>query len=165
MNNLPAKSRDIWKKATEADKASALASLSALPSRATGNETIDKGSYYVALDGVTYHGLVEAVRAILKGSLGHTFFPSPVEMRRECDRAMSWHERERQRIANHEQRRQENIAIERAYAMNTPDARARVSKLYTDFCKSYAKPKPENSVILDPELLAQIPDRPDPRGK
>lgn len=112
------------------------------------------------MEGVTRYGLAEAVKAILKGSLGHTFFPSPVELRRECDSAMQWHERERQRIVRDQQRRQENAEIERSHRNITPEARERVSKVYGEFCKVFEKPKPENSATLDPELLKQVPDNP-----
>lgn len=100
--------QNVWIPATEMDKMGALASLAGLPSRQTSSEDLDRAAYYVALDGVTRHGLAEAVRFILKGSLGHAFMPSPPELRIQCDKAMQWHHDEAERI-----RRREQIARDR----------------------------------------------------
>ena len=107
MNSLQIR-QDVWTPATEADKAAALVSLAGLPSRQTSSAELDRAAFYVALEGVTRHGLAEAVRFILRGALGHGFMPSPPELRIQCDKAMQWHHDEAERI-----RRREQIATER----------------------------------------------------
>ncbi len=138
-----------------------------MPSRVVGDEAIDTGSYYVALEGVTRFSLVEAVRSILRGALGHTFFPSPVEMRQQCDKAMEPHIAARRREAVLERQRRENEAIERARKSITPEGRARAAKAYADYVAKYEASKrnePEGFISsLDPELVAQVPDAPPPR--
>lgn len=62
--------------------------MSGLPSRAAASVTASQAGYFVALDGVGLWSLQEAARAILRKSLGHGFFPSPSELRGECDRIM-----------------------------------------------------------------------------
>lgn len=133
--------------------------LSGLPSRATTAGELDNAAFMMALEGVTRHGLSEAVKFILRGALGHAFLPSPPELRQQCDRAMEWHERERLRIA-----RQEQIAKERKQfapaGEPSPEAKARVSAIYAEFCKGYEKAAAEDTLKLDPELVAQVPDNP-----
>lgn len=130
--------------------------LSGLPSRQTTAGDLDNAAFMLALEGVAKHGLSEAVKRILKGALGHGFLPSPPELRLQCDKAMEWHERERDRIRRREQ-------IEREMPVHrelTPEARARVNAIYADFCKGYEKASTEGTFRLDPELVAKIPDNP-----
>lgn len=120
---------------------------------------MDRAAYYVALEGVTRHGLFEAVKFILRGALGHGFFPSPPELRMQCDKSMEFHERERQRIARQEQMEREK----REHAPRgepSPEAKARVSAVYAEFCRGYEKASTEDTLRLDPELVAKIPDNP-----
>lgn len=105
--NLPAQSTDVWKTASHEDQIKALILLGTLPAREADNTTVDKAAYYLALDGVTLHGLHKAVRGILQGSLGHVFFPNPAELRIECDKAMAHHKRMQERIARQERIRRE----------------------------------------------------------
>lgn len=84
--------------------------LAGLPSRQTSSAETDEASYYLALNGVTKHGLFEAVKAALQHKLGHTFFPSPAELRMLCDKAMEHHVGMRERIARQEQIRRERPA-------------------------------------------------------
>lgn len=112
----------------------------------------------MALDGVTRHGLSEGVKAILKGALGHAFLPSPPELRMQCDKAMEWHVRERDRIL-----RQQRIARDRDPPRREPTEaeKARVAKLYADFCEGYKATKAaEDGPKLDPALVALVPDAP-----
>lgn len=136
-----------------------MVTLSGLPSRATTAGELDNAAFMMALEGVTRHGLSEAVKFILRGALGHAFLPSPPELRQQCDKAMEWHERERLRIA-----RQEQIARERKQfapvGEPSPEAKARVSAIYAEFCKGYEKAAAEDTLKLDPELVAQVPDNP-----
>lgn len=133
--------------------------LSGLPSRETTAGELDNAAFMMALEGVTRHGLSEAVKFILRGSLGHAFLPSPPELRIECDKAMEWHVRERERIARREQ--QERGRREHApKGEPSPEAKARVAALYADFCKSYEKLAAEDTLKLDPALVALVPDNP-----
>jgi hypothetical protein len=125
--------------------------------------SVDKAAYYIALEGATRHSLSEAVKAILRGALGHTFFPSPVEIRQQCDAVMSWHVQERRRIDNTRRQLQERRRFDEVDAQRTPQARARVEAAYASFCAGYEAQKPiEPGVYLDPELVAQVPDAPTP---
>ena len=120
------------------------------------SEALDRASYYVALEDVTRHGLSEAVRAILRGALGHAFFPSPPELRIQCDKAMEWHERERDRI----RRREESAKGLGRPVEHSEESKARVAKLYAEFCASYEKREDRFTAVLDPDLVAQVPDNP-----
>lgn len=127
MSYLPVLTIDVWKKATEGEKSVALATLATLPSRATSSVELDRAAYYVALDGVTRHGLAEAVKAILKGALGHAFFPSPPELRMQCDKAMDWHERMAARIRRRERTNEEFRRQQGNRDIPTTEEKARVS--------------------------------------
>lgn len=155
---LPTKQIDVWSPASQEDKIKALVLLAGLPAREAGDAQVDKAAYYIALDGVTRHGLGEAVKFILKGALGHTFFPSPVEIRLQCDKAMEWHDRERARIAHQERLRAERIGD---WPEPSPEAKARVARAYAAFCDGYKSTKAaEDGPKLDPELVAKVPDGP-----
>lgn len=157
---LPAVQSDIWKPATETEKIQALVTLSGLPSRATTAGELDNAAFMTALEGVTRHGLSEAVKAILKGALGHAFLPSPPELRIQCDKAMEWHRRERENIRRRER---ENAEFNRQHGgpwrPPTAEEKERAARVYADFCKSY-EPEPEDAPKLDPELVALVPDNP-----
>jgi hypothetical protein len=118
---------------------------------------LDNAAFMMALEGVTRHGLSEAVKFILRGALGHAFLPSPPELRIQCDKAMEWHIRERERIARQEHIRRDRLA---PIPEPSPEAKARVSAVYAEFCKSYEKAAAEDTLKLDPELVAQVPDNP-----
>lgn len=154
---LPTIQQDVWSKSTPDDWRAALAALERLPSRATFSVESDQQLYFIALEGTTKHGLSEAVKFILRGALGHTFFPQPPELRMQCDKAMEWHERERERA-----RRQDQMQRDRPAPRPEPSAaqRERVARLYADFCKGYEKAAAEETFRLDPDLVAQVPDNP-----
>jgi len=84
--------------------------LDRLPSRATSSAEFDQQIYFLALNGVTQHGLFAGVTAILQNALGHAFFPSPPELRGQCDKAMEPHIRERDRIRHREQMARDRLA-------------------------------------------------------
>lgn len=131
-------------------------SLSGLPSRVTTAGELDNAAFMIALEGVTRHGLLQAVKAILKGALGHAFLPSPPELRLQCEKAMEHHRWMRDRI-----RRRENSGEDVGpLGSPTPEAKARVSAIYARFCESYSKGKTEETMKLDPALVALIPDNP-----
>lgn len=119
--------------------------------------------YHVALDGVSRYALNEAVKAIIRGGLGHTFFPSPVEFRQQCEKAMEPHIRQADRIRRREQQAKDNAEFERVIASRTPEAIARQQAAYAAYCEQYKASKPvstEPSVVLDPEQVAKLPDAP-----
>jgi hypothetical protein len=170
--NLPTNQIDVWAKATDQDKLKALASLNSLPSRHTDTVEISEAGYFVALDGVTRYGLSEAVRAVLKGSLGHAFFPSPPELRMQCDKAMEWPERHRERQLReeryHRERRENNAIVQRS-----PEAIARQQAVYRQFlagCDDGGQQAAEDAdraeirarYGLTDEAVASIPDQPVP---
>lgn len=121
---------------------------------------MDKAAYYLALDGVTRYGLAEAVKSIMKNGLGHAFFPSPPELRGQCDKAMEYPERERERIRRRELEAEAMKSQAGDWREPTASEKARVSATYAEFCKGYEKAAAEETFMLDPELVAQIPDNP-----
>lgn len=155
---LPTIHQDVWIRATEDDWRKALALLDRLPSRATSSAAFDQRVYFLALDGTTRFGVEKATVAILQNALGHAFFPSPPELRGQCDKAMEPHEHERERIWQREKSKFPKDSWEPQ--QQTPEGRARVARAYAEFCKSYEKPAEETTTILDPELVAQVPDNP-----
>jgi len=170
MTNLPTKHQDVWIPATEADKAAALASLAGLPSRVTSSEGLDRAAYYLALEGVTRHGLATAVRKIMQNALGHGFMPSPPELRGQCDKAMEWHEAMAHRIRRRER---ENEEFNRQFGKpveRSEQGRARVSAAYQRFLSSYENGKADEEEAnraelrrrygMTPETLASIKDNP-----
>lgn len=162
---LPTKRQDVWARATETDMLQALASLAILPSRQADDARFDKAVFFLALDGVTRHGLVMAVKAILQGKLGHGFFPSPPELRLQCDAAMRAHEAERERIWRRERLRRE--ADEFRPVHHSPEERARVAGIMSSFRATPAEKaeQAERAEIrakygMTPEAIASVPDQP-----
>jgi hypothetical protein len=134
-----------------------MAMLGPLPARKALSEEIEDATYAIVMDGMTAHGLEEAVRAALRGEHGSTFFPSPPELKHLYDKAMEWHERELDRIHRREQIDRERIPPRDE---PSPEAKARVAALYADFCKSYEKLAAADTLKLDPALVALVPDNP-----
>lgn len=133
-----------------------------LPSRPVpdGTEAVARDAMYRALDGVTKYAFNEAINAVLRGKLGHTFFPSPVELRRLCDEAQRPHDDMARRARLSEEQRREREAWRAADEAKTPEARANVSSVYQRFCERYEPAPVEDTVTLDPELVAKVPDAP-----
>ena len=157
MTNLPTPQTDVWTPATEMDRTGALAALSTLPARASSR--LDRVAYHVALEGVTRWGLTEAVKAILRGALGHAFFPSPPELRVQCDKAMWWHEREAEKIRRRERENADWARQRGDWRPPTEAEKARARETYARFCAGHpmlANPPPR----LDPDLVARVPDNP-----
>lgn len=158
---LPATRPDLSIQATETQVLQALASLAVLPSRQAEDAALDQDMYRLALRGVSRHGLSQAVSAIMRGALGHTFFPSPVELRQQCDAAEEPLRRQIERDARRREWARENAEYARARAHRSPEAVARQQAAYKAFCEGYAQePIAQERVYLDPELLAQVPDAP-----
>jgi hypothetical protein len=108
--------------------------------------------------------LIEAVRRVLQGCLGHNFFPSPPELFRLCENIMAPYYAEEQRIKRRQAEAAENDERARIMARSTPESRRRVQEL-TDGVRAWksddlfphrkgANPK------LDQELVGLLPDRP-----
>lgn len=169
--NLPINQIDHWSKATDQDKIKALASLNSLPSRQTDTVEVSEAGYFVAMEGVTRYGLTEAIRAILKGGLGHAFFPSPPELRMQCDKAMEWPERQRERELRNQRYIRERIE-NNTIAQRTPEAIARQQAAYRKFLdgyqsKSISAEEAERAEIrarygMTNELIDALPDQPVP---
>lgn len=164
MTKLPAPHQNVWEPATEMAKTAALASLAALPSRQMSSETLDRASYFVALEGVTRVGLAEAVKAILRGALGHAFFPSPPELRIQCDRAMEVYEDQRTREARRE-RLEREASEHRPVGPKTPAQIERAKRLLANFHDGYVRPSDKFVPTLDPSLVAALPDNPKARER
>lgn len=118
--------------------------------------------YFVALEGVTRYALSEAVKGVMRNKLGHTFFPSPVELRRLCDEAQRPHQEYERRVRLTAEQAREREAWNRTQAERTPESRARVKAMLEHLSRIMpAASKPgEPSVELDPDLVAQVPDAP-----
>lgn len=140
-----------------------LARLSSLPSRqvAEGTEDDAKDAMYRALKGVTRYALNDAMNAVLRNKLGHTFFPTPVELRRLCDEAQRPHQEYERRVRLTEEQLRERREYDRIQAMKTPESRARVRAMMQDLATLIGTHKTATGKpLLDPELVAQIPDAP-----
>lgn len=131
---VPAISSDPWTKATHDEKVAALAGMNSMPSRQNVSSAVNLAGYLIALDGVTRYGLTTAVKAILQGALGHAFYPSPPELRLQCNEAMKHYveqaERKRQQV-------RENADFNRQFAgafEPKPEAsRQRVKEIHKAF--------------------------------
>ncbi|NKC29135.1 hypothetical protein HED52_21540 [Ochrobactrum ciceri] len=131
MNQL-AKTEDFTTKATQQEMFECLTLLSGLRSRASDNDSLNVALYYIALEGVTRHGLQVATRNILQGSLGHPFLPDPPELRQECNKvmkpildAMAW-DANRDRILR--EQREEQRQRSQSQSTWTPESRARATE-------------------------------------
>lgn len=158
---LPSAAPDLTTKATETQVLQALASLAGLPSRQQADLELARDMYFVALEGVTRYALGEAVKSIIRGGLGHTFFPSPVELRQQCDKAVAPHLEAERRVRQREQQMRENAEIAASHAARTPESIARAKAIYDRFCEQYEASKPGHKpfeTTLDPDLVAKIPD-------
>ena len=150
----------------------ALASLAGLPSRQADDDGLDRSMYFVALDGVTRYALSEAVKTILRGALGHTFFPTPVELRLACDRAQQPIRDMQRRITVTEENRRDRDEFNRINAQKTPEARARVAALLAKLDASFETSRREEEEAaraeirarygIEGEALAKVPDQPVP---
>ncbi len=161
---LPTYSIDVWKKSTGTDWLQALVLLASLPSRAADSSGIEKAAYEIALEGTTKHGLFHACKAILQGHLGHAFFPSPAELRQQCDEAMKHHVEMRDRI-QHRQRILAERPPERPPLTEAEKERqrARMAKFHASYGeRDEAADLAAIRAKYDPELMAKVPDAPLP---
>lgn len=169
---LPTTIPDISTKATETQILQALASLGGLPARQADGDGLDRSMYFVALEGVGRYALSGAVKAIIRGALGHTFFPTPVEFRQQCEKAMEPHIRQAERVRIQEAQERERAEFARTRQGQTPASRERVAAAYAKFCAGYTSKKDEAEEAeradirarygMTDELIDAIPDQPVP---
>jgi hypothetical protein len=135
---------------------------------------VAEASYFLALEGVTKYGLSTAVKAILQNALGHAFFPSPPELRGQCDKAMQPHKEARERAYRRD--RDKYPCEGRRERPLTDDERARAAALMAELNKRFERQKDEAMEAeraeirarygMTPDVLATIRDRPaDPISK
>lgn len=140
---LPDLSHDTTTPATQKQVLQALASLAGLPSRLADDVALDQAMYFVALEGVTRYALSEAIKGVMRNRLGHTFFPSPIELRRLCDDAQQPFINMVARMKAIEDQRREREALDARHAAKTPDVKRRVAAVYARFCAGYDAAKPD----------------------
>lgn len=144
--------------------------MKSLPARPSSDFEFDAAVYVVALDGVTQWALREAIRSVLQGGLGHTFFPAAPELRMHCEKVYAPVLDRLDREAR-ERRAREEAAEFRPVEPKTPEQKARASAAYAAFVESHeriatpgrkseAEELKEIRAKYDPELLDAIPDRP-----
>lgn len=119
----------------------------------------------IALSGVSTYALAEATRAILQGSLGHAFHPSPPEFRIQCEKAM---QPVKEELARETQvRLEKERSAEFRPVQHTQAEIVRVNKIYQRFCEGFQTEfKTEADIIQEirnkypRELLDAVPDAP-----
>lgn len=142
--NLPI-STQKFRPATVAEALQALALLAALPTMtALSDEEMQlrKAAYLLALEGVSGWGLSAAVKAILGGSLGHKWMPSPSELcieikRLEDNERESFYRAERHRRQFFWDEDQHPRPVEERLLKDDPEGRTRCAKLWEDVRKSF----------------------------
>jgi hypothetical protein len=149
-----------------------MASLAGLPSRQADDDGLDRSMYFVALEGVSRYALSEAVKSIIRGGLGHTFFPTPVEFRLTCDQAQRPIDDMHRRVRLTEQQQREREEYARAVGGRTPQAVERQQAAYRQFLAGYENGKQsadeaERAEIrarygMTDEAVAHIADQPIP---
>ncbi len=156
---------DTASKSSRSEITQALSLLRSLPRRATdtGQGKLNLEAYFIALEGVTRWGLSEAIKAILKGALGHGFMPSPPELRRQYEVAMKPVYDQWQRANREAREMAERQAERKTEIVRTPEARAKIAATYAAFCASH----PSKQSVSEPDAfrieaddprLASIPD-------
>lgn len=156
-------SGDTYSAATTSEIISGLSLLKSLPSRSSDTVQFDKQVYLMALDGVTKYGFATAIKAVLQGKLGHTFFPSAPELRMKCDEAMKPIIDSVAKAMRERKEREEAAAFKPVH--HTDAEKARVSQIYLQFCEGYkceAEPVSLADIAAkyDRALLDQVPDAP-----
>ena len=110
--------------------------LSGLPTREPVDPNLIRSLYIGALENVTIHSLEVAVNNFRDGQsyVEHTFMPSPPELRKECDRVQRKFAEERARkLDPHRQRHENEQQRLRHEQTKTPEARARVAAMLSQF--------------------------------
>lgn len=142
--NLPIPSQK-FRPATVEEALQALALLSSLPTMtpiSDAEQDIRKAAYLIALEGVSAWGLNAAARAIMAGSLGHKWMPSPPELRIEINRLEN---NERERFYRAERKRRQFFwdedehprPVEEKMLKDDPEGQARCAKLWEETRKTF----------------------------
>jgi len=92
---------------------------------------MEMAGYYVALEGVSKFAIQTAAKAIMRGSLGHTFYPKPPELRLQCEEVMrpirEAEARDRREVEIIREQQNDKRQRERSQASWTPESRARAT--------------------------------------
>lgn len=142
----------------------ALALLGGLPSRQSSSAETDAATFFIALEGVTKFGLVEATKRVLKGALDHGFFPSPPELRMQCDKVMKPYEDMRDRVRERQRNRFPPLQDRPPL---TEEEKQRQRERMARFHASDKNVVAELAAIrakYDPAELAKVPDAPLPEN-
>lgn len=148
MSHQITKPRDTSTPASREQISQALELLNSLPRKASGDSDGSRRleAYHTALAGVTRYALNIATQTILRGELGHGFYPSPAEYRQACDRAMEPIYRQERAYRQWQQQQADRKASEAFERQRTPEARQRVKDAYEAYCarhESEREPEPE----------------------
>jgi hypothetical protein len=141
--------------------------MARLPSKLSVDPLEDLKNYMAAVDGVSVFALETATTKILQGALSHDFFPSPVDLRRQCDKVEQPIVESRNRRMESERLAAEAIAEKQRFAMvNTPESRFRVKEMADEFLRKCAERKAQEALEnprIDPFVPGYIPShiRPD----
>ncbi|RWE03853.1 hypothetical protein [Mesorhizobium sp.] len=142
-------STEVVRTATNRDVLIGLAALDPLPRRASTNPELEFAAFKTALEGrkvgqivVAYVDLTSAVRAIVQGSLGHAYHPSPTELRMQCDAKRAERIEEIAKAARRRAAEQEQASY-RSTVEKTAESKARAAAVYAEFCKSNAQARLE----------------------
>lgn len=148
MTHQITKPRDTSTPASREQISQALTLLTSLPRRPSDDERgkLNLEAYHTALAGVTRYALNLATQTILRGELGHGFYPSPAEYRQACERAMEPIYRQERAYRQWQQQQADRRASEAFERQQTPEARQRVKEAYEAYCarhESEREPEPE----------------------
>lgn len=143
--------------------------MKSLPARRSDDLDFDEAIYIVALDGVTLWSLMEAVKSIIRGGLGHSFFPAPPEFRMHCNALMQPVYDRFERLERERRDREENASVENlpprteAERQRARELMARFNESCADVTERAGKSEADELAEIrnkyDPELLAAVPDR------
>ena len=141
----------VWKPATQLQKMQALIMLSKLPMQNHTDLDVVKAVYFIALEGVTAFGLEQATKAIIRGSLGHAFMPSPPELRQECERIMDV---ERDKLVR---QRRLTWAEDGGDGLPDDEARQRMNELWMKARPMFgSEPKPDQPGRAPPRTWREV---------
>lgn len=142
--------------------------LAGLPSRTSNDPALDAQAMMISLEGVTRYALNIAVQDVLRGKLGHTFFPTGPELRGLCDKAMQPVWNAQRRALNQLERARLEQGYQAVRAERTPESiervRAKTAAFHASFETSHKESEDADRARiraefgLTPEALANIPD-------
>lgn len=156
MSNTVQTSRQGGSTSSQTDVLQALGLLGSLPARSS---EFSNEAYCIALDGVSRRYLFDAAKQILRGKLGHAFFPSPPEFRLVCDRIA-----QADAIAARKAREEAEFAgfmAERKELAKarTPEAKARIANMHRDFIAQHDEARKAQRTISPEQFRRGNPHR------